>query len=361
MPLDVINGSGAGWSLSATSTQWSTGGADPRTLATTATTVGTAPTQACVTGQACVLATNNRRLPVRAACRSQSPDSDQAVQRDGRHRHREPDGHPAAAAARSRQRVGRRLHDDDHTHPEQRSVMRSNPVATPARSRRPRRLVVALVASVVAVSGSAATSAAWAADVPATVSLQIQSQIVLTSPSPTVPSNQTGTLTVTISAPGGGPQPAAPAPWSSSTVPPPSGRPPSTRTARPRTPGRSASAATALRRSTAVTRCTGRDVGAAGDHGLRGCADRRHVHRRQLRRRHGPDRRDAEHHRNPGHQRDRGRVVPEHALPAAAVRNPRGTGRPAAPAAAAGLRLDRRDAHRGRQRQPDGLRRVPHR
>jgi len=61
--LDVSDatGSGAGWSLSATSTTFATGGGP--TLATNATTIASGPTRACDAGSTCVLATNSVSYP----------------------------------------------------------------------------------------------------------------------------------------------------------------------------------------------------------------------------------------------------------------------------------------------------------
>jgi YVTN family beta-propeller protein len=63
LDLDVSNGLAAGWSLSATSTQWTTGGAKPYTMATSATTVTTAPTVACDTSTNCNPAVNSVSYP----------------------------------------------------------------------------------------------------------------------------------------------------------------------------------------------------------------------------------------------------------------------------------------------------------
>jgi hypothetical protein len=63
MPLDVTNGAASGWSLSATSTTWTTGGTSPYSLPLTATTVTTAPAVACDTAGACTLAGNAISVP----------------------------------------------------------------------------------------------------------------------------------------------------------------------------------------------------------------------------------------------------------------------------------------------------------
>ncbi|HZQ85592.1 MAG TPA: WxL domain-containing protein [Acidimicrobiales bacterium] len=61
--LDVgdATGSGAGWNITATSTTFATGGGP--TLATTATTVQSAPARACDGGSTCSLATNSVSYP----------------------------------------------------------------------------------------------------------------------------------------------------------------------------------------------------------------------------------------------------------------------------------------------------------
>lgn len=63
MPLAVSNGASAGWSLSATSTQWTTGGASPKVLPLTATTVANTPIVTCDVGGACNLAANSIGYP----------------------------------------------------------------------------------------------------------------------------------------------------------------------------------------------------------------------------------------------------------------------------------------------------------
>lgn len=64
IPLTVTDtrGTGAGWNLTITSTQLSTGGTTPKTLATTASTI-TAVTSACQTGP-CVNPTNSVAYPL---------------------------------------------------------------------------------------------------------------------------------------------------------------------------------------------------------------------------------------------------------------------------------------------------------
>jgi hypothetical protein len=56
-------GSGAGWNITATSTTFSTGGGTPRSLALSATTVGSAPSVACDSGVTCTTATNSITYP----------------------------------------------------------------------------------------------------------------------------------------------------------------------------------------------------------------------------------------------------------------------------------------------------------
>ena len=64
MPLNLSNGLAAGWSISATSTQWSTGGGSPKVLPLTATTVSGAPIVTCDVGVgSCNLATNSIGYP----------------------------------------------------------------------------------------------------------------------------------------------------------------------------------------------------------------------------------------------------------------------------------------------------------
>src|SRR5439155_5241632 len=53
----------AGWNITLTSTTFSTGGGSPHTLATTATTVQSAPTVTCDSGYTCTLATNSVTYP----------------------------------------------------------------------------------------------------------------------------------------------------------------------------------------------------------------------------------------------------------------------------------------------------------
>jgi len=73
--IDVSDatGSGAGWSITATSTTFSTGGGTPVTLATNSTTVQTGPTRACDAGSTCVLATNSVSYPYSLPAGSSAP------------------------------------------------------------------------------------------------------------------------------------------------------------------------------------------------------------------------------------------------------------------------------------------------
>ena len=63
MPLDVSNGANSGWSLSATSTTWTTGGAQQNVLPLTATSVTSTPIVTCDVVSACNLATNAVGVP----------------------------------------------------------------------------------------------------------------------------------------------------------------------------------------------------------------------------------------------------------------------------------------------------------
>jgi hypothetical protein len=65
-------GSGSGWNATITSTQFSTGGVTPKTLATTASTV-TAVTSTCVTGATCTSATNAITYPLGVPAASVAP------------------------------------------------------------------------------------------------------------------------------------------------------------------------------------------------------------------------------------------------------------------------------------------------
>ena len=73
--LDVSDatGSGAGWSLSATSTTFSTGGGTPILLATNATTIASGPTRACDSGSTCTLATNSVSYPYTLPAAASAP------------------------------------------------------------------------------------------------------------------------------------------------------------------------------------------------------------------------------------------------------------------------------------------------
>lgn len=73
--LDISDatGSGAGWNLTATSTQFSTGGATPHTLSTSATTITTTPSVACDPGATCSLAANSVAYPYTLPAGSPAP------------------------------------------------------------------------------------------------------------------------------------------------------------------------------------------------------------------------------------------------------------------------------------------------
>ena len=60
MDVQDATGSGAGWNVTATSTQFTSGS---NTLATNSVTVGGAPTDACDSGSTCTLATNSVSYP----------------------------------------------------------------------------------------------------------------------------------------------------------------------------------------------------------------------------------------------------------------------------------------------------------
>lgn len=61
--INDTRGTGAGWNLQVTSTQFSTGGTTPSTLAANASTI-TAINSACVVGGTCVAPTNNVTYPL---------------------------------------------------------------------------------------------------------------------------------------------------------------------------------------------------------------------------------------------------------------------------------------------------------
>lgn len=60
--VEDSRGSGAGWNLTVTSTQFTTGGATPKTLSTSASSA-TGVTNACVSGSTCTAATNAITYP----------------------------------------------------------------------------------------------------------------------------------------------------------------------------------------------------------------------------------------------------------------------------------------------------------
>lgn len=65
LPLTATDttGTGAGWNLTITSTQFTTGGATPHTLAANASTVAATPAVACVAGTTCTNPTNAVTYP----------------------------------------------------------------------------------------------------------------------------------------------------------------------------------------------------------------------------------------------------------------------------------------------------------
>jgi hypothetical protein len=73
--IDVgdATGSGTGWNITATSTQFSTGGGSARTLSTSATTVDSAPTVACDSGASCAVATDSVTYPYALPAGSTAP------------------------------------------------------------------------------------------------------------------------------------------------------------------------------------------------------------------------------------------------------------------------------------------------
>lgn len=65
LPIDVGDntGSGSGWNVTLTTTQFTTGGDTPESLPTTATTVSSVPEESCDEGATCTLATNDVSYP----------------------------------------------------------------------------------------------------------------------------------------------------------------------------------------------------------------------------------------------------------------------------------------------------------
>ena len=61
LPLAVIDarGNGGGWNLTITSTQFTTGGANPQTLPTSASTIAAAPAVSCTAGSTCTAPVNS--------------------------------------------------------------------------------------------------------------------------------------------------------------------------------------------------------------------------------------------------------------------------------------------------------------
>lgn len=74
LPTTVTDatGSGAGWNLTVTSTQFSTGGASPLTLPTSASSL-TSITNACAPGSTCTTPTNSVTYPVSIPAGSTAP------------------------------------------------------------------------------------------------------------------------------------------------------------------------------------------------------------------------------------------------------------------------------------------------
>jgi hypothetical protein len=75
LPLTVVDtrtGTAAGWNVTITSTQFSTGGATPRTLATTASHVQSVAS-ACAGGASCVTPTNSITYPLNVPAGSTAP------------------------------------------------------------------------------------------------------------------------------------------------------------------------------------------------------------------------------------------------------------------------------------------------
>lgn len=72
--LTDATGSGNGWNLTITSTQFTTGGGSPHTLSTTASSI-TGVTQTCVGGATCTNATNSISYPVTVPAAASAPTS----------------------------------------------------------------------------------------------------------------------------------------------------------------------------------------------------------------------------------------------------------------------------------------------
>jgi hypothetical protein len=79
--IDVgdATGSGTGWNITATSTQFSTGGGSPKTLSTSATAVDSAPAIACDAGASCTTATNSVTYPYTLPAGSTAPTATKLV------------------------------------------------------------------------------------------------------------------------------------------------------------------------------------------------------------------------------------------------------------------------------------------
>jgi len=70
--MSDATGSGNGWNLTITSTQFSTGGGTPKTLSTTASTI-TGVTAVCVAGSTCADPTNGITYPVTVPAGATAP------------------------------------------------------------------------------------------------------------------------------------------------------------------------------------------------------------------------------------------------------------------------------------------------
>lgn len=72
MTLDDATGTGAGWNTTITSTQFSTGGATPRTLSTTASSI-TGVTSACEANTTCTNPNNSTTYPLTVPAAATAP------------------------------------------------------------------------------------------------------------------------------------------------------------------------------------------------------------------------------------------------------------------------------------------------
>ncbi len=205
MPLAVSNGDPAGWNLSVTSTQWTTGGASPKVLPLTATTVTNTPIVACEWRGACNLAANSIGYPYVLPAGADRADGHEAVQRRRRDWHRTPDGHPDPAAIRAGQLPRRYVPLHYHRDPEQRAVMMSSLRSLPvmnrgARSRRPavRTLLAMLVTMMLVAIGIPAGATAGTGDTLGTAVLKVGSTITVTASANPVAPTSDETLTATF-------------------------------------------------------------------------------------------------------------------------------------------------------------------